>query len=71
MFLGRKDRQVKIRGGYRVELDEIENALTTHPEVEEAGVYWIATMDAKEIRASIILQSGSAADRTINPSAVG
>lgn len=40
-FLGRKDRQVKTRG-YRVELDEIEVALLTHPAVEEAAVYTVA-----------------------------
>ncbi len=37
-FLGRKDRQIKTRG-YRVELDEIENTILTHPEVDEAAVY--------------------------------
>ena len=37
-FLGRQDRQVKVRG-YRVELDEIEVALTAHEAVEEAAVY--------------------------------
>jgi acyl-CoA synthetase (AMP-forming)/AMP-acid ligase II len=37
-FVGRKDRQVKVRG-YRVELDEIETALTMHAAVEEAAVY--------------------------------
>ncbi|MFI0263780.1 amino acid adenylation domain-containing protein [Streptomyces sp. NPDC017056] len=36
-YRGRRDRQVKIRG-YRVELDEIELALTSHPEVREAAV---------------------------------
>lgn len=35
-FLGRKDRQIKTRG-HRVELDEIEAALLTHPAVEEAA----------------------------------
>jgi acyl-coenzyme A synthetase/AMP-(fatty) acid ligase len=37
-YLGRKDRQVKTRG-YRVELDEVETALLSHPLVEEAAVY--------------------------------
>lgn len=36
-FLGRKDRQVKIRG-VRVELEEIENSLPAHPLVAEAAV---------------------------------
>jgi acyl-coenzyme A synthetase/AMP-(fatty) acid ligase len=38
MFLGRKDRQVKARG-YRIELDEIEGVLASHPEVDEAVVF--------------------------------
>lgn len=37
-FLGRKDRQIKVRG-YRVELDEVELALSSHPAVEEAGAF--------------------------------
>jgi len=38
LFLGRKDRQVKVRG-YRVELDDVEHALALHPEVNEAAVF--------------------------------
>jgi amino acid adenylation domain-containing protein len=36
-FLGRRDRMVKIRG-YRVELDEIEATLRSHPYVRECAV---------------------------------
>jgi amino acid adenylation domain-containing protein len=37
LFLGRADRQVKLRG-FRVELDEIEAVLRLHPAVRDAAV---------------------------------
>ena len=40
VFLGRKDRQVKVRGN-RIELDEIEVVLQKHPAVKEAAVFTI------------------------------
>jgi thioesterase domain-containing protein/acyl carrier protein len=36
-FLGREDRQVKVRG-YRIELEEVEARLSTHPLVAHAAV---------------------------------
>jgi len=60
VFLGREDRQVKVRG-YRVELNDIERTLTNHPEVEEAGVYWIVIGETKEIHATVICKDGSTA----------
>ena len=35
VFIGRRDRQVKSRG-YRIQIDEIDLALTSHPHVREA-----------------------------------
>ena len=42
LFLGRKDRQVKVRG-YRVELDEVENVLGGLEDVAEAAAVAIRT----------------------------
>jgi amino acid adenylation domain-containing protein len=37
LFLGRRDRQIKSRG-YRIQMDEIDLALISHPDVREAAV---------------------------------
>jgi thioesterase domain-containing protein/acyl carrier protein len=37
MFLGREDRQVKVRG-YRIELEEVETRIAAHPLVARAAV---------------------------------
>ena len=36
-FVGRRDRQVKVRG-FRVEMDEVEYCLRSHPQVAQAAV---------------------------------
>jgi acyl-coenzyme A synthetase/AMP-(fatty) acid ligase len=59
-YLGRKDRQIKTRG-YRVELDEIEVALLSHDNVEEAAVYPIPDGQGSNlIAASVIPVQGAA-----------
>lgn len=55
-YRGRKDRLVKIRG-YRVELDEVEAALLSHPHVLEAAAYAISDeQGSKLIEAAVIPQ---------------
>jgi amino acid adenylation domain-containing protein len=57
-FLGRKDRQVKVRG-YRIELDEIEVALLAHRQVEEAAVYLLPDHDGNNrIEAAVVSKPG-------------
>lgn len=57
-FLGRKDRQMKVRG-YRVELDEIEAALLQHPSVEVAAAFPVADGDGgQRIEAAVTLRAG-------------
>jgi len=55
-FLGRKDRQIKTRG-FRVELDEIEMALLSHPAVEESAVFAVSDENGShQIEAAVILK---------------
>ena len=59
VYLGRKDRQIKTRG-YRVELDEIEAALSRHQEVEEAAAFPLPdTEGTTMVAAAVILKNGS------------
>ena len=63
-FLGRMDRQIKTRG-YRVELDEVEAALTAHPDVEAAAVYSMHEDDGSQrIEAAVSLKRMAAAPMT-------
>ena len=60
-FLGRKDRQIKTRG-HRVELDEVESAFASHPQVEEAAAYVIPDHEgSQQIVAAVVLKHSEAA----------
>jgi amino acid adenylation domain-containing protein len=58
-FLGRKDRQVKIRG-YRVELDEVETALSRHPQVNENAVYALHGSDGNALIEAVVILKADA-----------
>jgi amino acid adenylation domain-containing protein len=58
-YLGRKDRQIKVRG-YRVELDEVEVALLSHSVVQEAATFPIPDGHGSNlIAAALILKNGA------------
>ncbi|MEU5942912.1 amino acid adenylation domain-containing protein [Micromonospora sp. NPDC047548] len=63
LFLGRTDRQVKIRG-QRVELDEIEHALRGHPEVREAAVVAVG-LDTRPELVAVLAPAGEPSDDDI------
>ena len=55
LFLGRKDRQIKTRG-HRVELDEVEAALTSRDDVEEAAAFPVPDLEiGNRIEAAVVL----------------
>lgn len=54
-FIGRKDRQFKIRG-YRMEAGEIENTIRSHPGIE--NVYVDTFLDASGIRSLVAYITG-------------
>nr|BAV57443.1 NRPS (C-A-PCP-TE) [Streptomyces sp. SANK 60404] len=61
-FLGRADRQVKIRG-LRIELGEVEHALTSHPLVRQ-GVVTVQHAGTPQARLVAYVVGESAGDRT-------
>lgn len=64
-FFGRKDRQVKTRG-YRVELDEVENALGSQPEVGECAVYAVPDGEGSSlIEAAVIAKRDAVIDEAV------
>lgn len=48
-FLGRMDRQVKMPGGYRVELEEIEYAARQYPKIHEAVVIIVGEEEHRQL----------------------
>lgn len=61
-FLGRKDRMVKTRGN-RVELDEVEAALCSHPEVSEAAAYAVSDgRGSTVILSTVTIHDGASAE---------
>lgn len=62
MFLGRIDRQTKLRGN-RIELDEIEATLLKNKQVKEAAVILVQKNGRpKELEAAVRLEEGSGVD---------
>lgn len=61
-FLGRRDRMVKTRG-HRVELDEVEAALASHPDVAEAAAYAVPDdRGSTRILAAVTLRPDASVD---------
>jgi len=58
-FVGRSDRQLKVRG-FRIELDEVEMALSAHSHVKEAAAYPVETkVGGMTIECAVTLHEGA------------
>ncbi|NVJ28564.1 amino acid adenylation domain-containing protein [Myxococcus sp. AM011] len=60
IFLGRRDRLVKVRG-YRVQLEELEHVLQAHPAVTEASVVVLQESGVELLGAALVLRAPSEA----------
>ena len=72
LFLGRMDRQIKARG-HRVELAEVEAALSSHEAVEAAAAFPVPDGEGSQrIRAAVSLEAGgSATPEALNQGSAG
>ena len=61
MFLGRRDRQVKVRG-HRVELDEVESVVCGEAGVAEAAVICVRSADEEAARLIAVVLAREGAD---------
>ncbi|MDP3705102.1 MAG: amino acid adenylation domain-containing protein [Legionellaceae bacterium] len=52
-YIGRKDRQVKLRG-YRIELVEVEQVLSTHPLIQQSIALLISKENLSDIHQTLI-----------------
>jgi acyl-coenzyme A synthetase/AMP-(fatty) acid ligase len=62
-FLGRLDRQVKLRG-HRIELGEVELAAETHPAVDRAAAVVVEERAGPALALLVQLRPGAAAEAT-------
>ena len=58
VFVGRTDRQVKVRG-YRVEMNEIESVLLSHSSIDGAAVYATKEADVWRISAVVVVSESA------------
>jgi D-alanine--poly(phosphoribitol) ligase subunit 1 len=63
-FVGRKDNQIKHMG-YRIELEEIENALVRLPQVDQAAVVYVRTQAAYGKLVGYVACTAEADDKTL------
>lgn len=62
-FVGRKDHQVKVRG-FRVELAEVDHAITAHSDIEEGAAYLVHRDEVTVIEALAIPRAEAHATAT-------